>query len=316
MYYGLGVQLLLTTLIYCLLFNNRKLIIMEIRQLRTFLAVANARSFLGAADTLYISRQAVSKTIQQLEDELNIELFVRNQNGAMMTPAGIYFYPRAATLVADFDKLQKEMQSIESSYRPNLNIYMALGIYSIFAKKLMDYSQRHKNEMTINIGACMDSDCETILTDRRADAILSFTPLNNKTADTSIILKSPVMLLVKKDMPLALKDNPGEDDFRGIPLLLYSGGNDFCPWWPELPSKNDISSSDLNFLFSLLQEGAGILPLPEVMIQAHLDFAAVLPVYKEIKPCCIYYSILFSTYYDSLTYNLLASVHHDVFSSK
>ena len=36
---------------------------MEIKQLRTFLAVANARSFLGAAANLYISRQAVSKTI-------------------------------------------------------------------------------------------------------------------------------------------------------------------------------------------------------------------------------------------------------------
>ncbi|NMA38173.1 MAG: LysR family transcriptional regulator [Papillibacter sp.] len=288
---------------------------MEIRQLRTFLAVANARSFLGAAETLYISRQAVSKTIQQLEDELNIELFVRNQNGAMMTPAGIYFYPRAATLVADFDKLQKEMQSIESSYRPNLNIYMALGISYIFAKKLMDYSLRHKNEVTINIGACLDADCETILTERRADAILSFTPLNNKTADTSVILKSPVKLLVKKEHPLTLIENPSEEDFKGIPLLLYTGGNDFCPWWPEPAGKNDISSSDLDFLFSLLQEGEGILPLPEVMIQSHLNYAAVLPDYKDIKPCSIYYSILFSTYYDSLTYNLLASVNQDVFSS-
>ena len=39
---------------------------MEIRQLRYFLAVANARSFLQAADSLYVSRQAVSKAITQL----------------------------------------------------------------------------------------------------------------------------------------------------------------------------------------------------------------------------------------------------------
>lgn len=82
---------------------------MEIRQLRYFLAVANARSFLQAADSLYVSRQAVSKAITQLEDELNVSLFVRTQNGAMMTPAGIYFYPRATALTADFDRLKGEM---------------------------------------------------------------------------------------------------------------------------------------------------------------------------------------------------------------
>ena len=42
---------------------------MELRQLKYFLAVADARSFVAAADTLFISRQAISKSVAQLEQE-------------------------------------------------------------------------------------------------------------------------------------------------------------------------------------------------------------------------------------------------------
>ncbi|MBQ9890222.1 MAG: LysR family transcriptional regulator, partial [Firmicutes bacterium] len=54
---------------------------MDIKQLKAFMAVANTQSFLNAADQLFISRQAVSKTITKLEEELETRLFVRGQNG-------------------------------------------------------------------------------------------------------------------------------------------------------------------------------------------------------------------------------------------
>jgi DNA-binding transcriptional LysR family regulator len=286
---------------------------MEIRQLRTFLAVANTRSFLSAADVLFISRQAVSKTIKQLEDELHIELFVRNQNGAMLTPAGIYFYPRAAALVSDFDKLQKEMQNIDSSYRPSIKIYMALGIYNIYARRLMEYGDLHKNEVTIQLGGCMDADCETVLTDRRADAVVSFTPPSGKTFDSAVIMQSPVRIMIKKDDPFTQTEGLFSGELQHMPLLLYTGGNEFCPWWPDRPRKVDVCSSDLDFLFSLLKDGFGILPLPEAMVHTYFDFAASIPCFKKVEPCRIYFSLLYPSYYDSLTYNLLASVKQDVF---
>ena len=105
---------------------------MEIKQLRAFLAVANAKSFLAAAETMYITRQAVSKTVTQLEEELGVKLFVRGQSGAELTPAGVYFYPQARTLVADFDRLQREMTQLEQNTRPKLRICMAVGVNTIF----------------------------------------------------------------------------------------------------------------------------------------------------------------------------------------
>ena len=287
--------------------------IMEIKQLKAFLAVANARSFLGAAETLYISRQAVSKIITQLEDELSIELFVRNQNGAMMTPAGIYFYPRAVTLVADFDKLRRDMMDIDSAYRPKIGICLALGIYNVYARRLTEYARQRRAEMEITLSGCLDADCSTALSDRRADAVLSFTPLNGKTADSSVMLESPVRLMVRPGSPLARAERLPEDPG---PLLLYTGGHETCPWGPRPPRACDVTSSDFDFLFALLRDGAGAMPLPESVIPAYLDFAEALPAGPEIPPGRIYYSTLFSSYYDALTYNLLAAVHKDVLAGQ
>ncbi len=285
---------------------------MDIKQLRAFLAVANARSFLGAADTLYISRQAVSKTISQLEEELNIELFVRDQSGAMMTPAGIYFYPRAMALVADFDKLGQEMRDIDRAYRPTLNICMALGIHGLYADRLAEYGERHRTELEIRLRGCLDADCETLLTDRRADAALSFTPPGGKMAESSSVLESPVRLLVSRDDPLARQ--AGQEAVSRAPLLLYTGGRERCLWWPAEPRRQDVASSDLAFLLSLLRDGRGVLPLPQALMASCPEGAAALDDGGKAPVCRIYFSTLPSSYYNALIYNLLASVRKDVFS--
>lgn len=286
---------------------------MDIKQLRTFLAVANARSFLGAAESMYVSRQAISKTVDQLESELKIKLFVRDQSGTMMTPAGIFFYPRASALVAAFDKLSDDMRDIESSYRPKLTICMALGIYGIYARKLFEYSEQHRAEMDIVIRSSLDSDCDTILADRQADATVSFTDKIGKTAESTVLLSSPVALLVNRLNPLSKCQRLEPDDIMHQKLLLYTGGRDHCLWWHTTPRPSDHVCSDLDYLFSLLQDDRGIMPLPQIMVPGYLDFAAALPCSVPLEPCSFYFSTLYPSYYDSLTYNLLATVQKDVF---
>lgn len=61
---------------------------MELRQLRTFLAVAEEQSFTRAADRLYVVQSAVSATLQTLERELGAPLFDRSSHPVSLTDAG------------------------------------------------------------------------------------------------------------------------------------------------------------------------------------------------------------------------------------
>ena len=96
------------------------------------------------------------------------------------------------------------------------------------------------------------------------------------------------------------------------PLLLYTGGWDRCLWWPEPPRIADQACSDLEYLFSLLREGQGVLPLPEVLAEPVLEYAEPLETDLRLEPGCIYFSTLYPTYYNAITYDLLSSVYRDV----
>ena len=288
----------------------------EIKQLRAFLAVAGAQSFLGAADKLYITRQAVSKTVTQLEDDLGVKLFVRSRNGATLTPAGTAFYHQARTLVADFDRLEKEMRELEHSTRPTLRLCLATGVNTVFYGRLMEYAQDHSSEMELQFSFCRDVDCDFVLNNYRADAVLSFTPQNSRSTTTSVILESPIMFLVNTSNPLS-KESAVELSWsrRVANFLLYTGGRDHCLWWPVIPRPGDTPCSDIDYLFQLLREDRGILPMPEAMIPEKLDYAVVLPGRPHVEPCRIYCSMLHSSYYDPGTFKLLGRVYNEVLRS-
>ncbi len=286
---------------------------MEIKQLRAFLAVASAQSFLGAADTLYISRQAVSKTVSQLESELGVKLFVRGQSGAELTPAGAYFYPQARALVADFDRLQREMAQLGSGTRPTLRICLAVGANLIYTKKLLEYALAHAAEMELQITSSRDSDCDLALTNYRADVVLSFTPQNGKNTTTSVIMESPIVFLVNNANPLA-QEKVVELSWRHrvANFLLYTGGRDHCLWWPVIPRPGDACCSDLDYLYQLLREDRGILPIPRDMLPRELDYATVKQGRPAVEPSRIYCSTLRPSFYDPTTYKLLERVYNEV----
>ncbi|UIF89972.1 LysR family transcriptional regulator [Cupriavidus sp. UYPR2.512] len=71
----------------------------EIRHLRYFIAVAEARSIVAAARTLSIVQPALSRQIKDLESYIGAPLFVRHAKGVRLTPAGLSFLNDAKQLL-------------------------------------------------------------------------------------------------------------------------------------------------------------------------------------------------------------------------
>lgn len=79
---------------------------MNIGQIRYFVAVYQAGSFSQAAKAQFITVQAVSKSIADLESEIGRELFERRSRGVEPTPFGTAFYQKAVNALVSFDELQ------------------------------------------------------------------------------------------------------------------------------------------------------------------------------------------------------------------
>lgn len=75
----------------------------ELRHLRAFASVAEHRSFTLASQQLVITQPALSRTIQQLEAQLEVRLLERTSRSVELTHAGRAFLMRVQSLLREFD---------------------------------------------------------------------------------------------------------------------------------------------------------------------------------------------------------------------
>jgi DNA-binding transcriptional LysR family regulator len=105
---------------------------MELRDLRSFVAVAQHRNFSRAAEQLHVSQPALSEQIRKLEDELGAALFERTSRGAELTDAGAAFLPQARTVLAQADVAAETVRMVSDGVAGTLTLGFidsaALGI--------------------------------------------------------------------------------------------------------------------------------------------------------------------------------------------
>jgi LysR family transcriptional regulator, benzoate and cis,cis-muconate-responsive activator of ben and cat genes len=85
---------------------------MELRHLRTFVAVGHTLSFTKAAEELHLSQPPVSRRIQELEDEIGAPLFLRSPSGTNLTEAGEYLMIETERLLEGLETSCKTAKAI------------------------------------------------------------------------------------------------------------------------------------------------------------------------------------------------------------
>ncbi|MEL6467343.1 MAG: LysR substrate-binding domain-containing protein [Pseudomonadota bacterium] len=78
---------------------------MTIRLLRTFVAVADNKTFSAAAEAVHVTHAAVSQQMRTLEMDLGLTLFDRTSRTPELTPVGQEVVARARKLLVDYDTL-------------------------------------------------------------------------------------------------------------------------------------------------------------------------------------------------------------------
>ena len=101
------------------------------QKIRLFLSLANTLSFTETANQLFITQQAVSKHISQLEEDLGYTLFIRSKRSVKLTPAGERsrrFFQEELSRFTDFLADERDTQlRLNKSLRIGYNNWLNLG---------------------------------------------------------------------------------------------------------------------------------------------------------------------------------------------
>lgn len=108
---------------------------MTLEQLEIFLELAKTGSMTVSADNLSMTKPNVSKSINNLESELNVVLFFRTTKGSVLTPIGELFREHAVEVLTHI----REMTKIALDIAPQQQISMAFSDGN--SRFIYDYSQ-------------------------------------------------------------------------------------------------------------------------------------------------------------------------------
>ncbi len=108
---------------------------MNIRQFQCFAAVASTGSYTKAADNLFVTRQALSKTIKQLEKESGKQLFFTGDNSIELTEDGREFLREITPILVAFESLERKYNPLSTQ---ELTLAIAQGALHPLPKGFLD----------------------------------------------------------------------------------------------------------------------------------------------------------------------------------
>jgi LysR family hca operon transcriptional activator len=101
---------------------------LELRHLRYFVAVAEARSLkLAAEEKLHTTQPSLSRQIRDLEEEVGTPLLVRGAKGVELTPAGRVFLDHARVMLSQAETAVQSARQIAYPAKPSFALGFMIG---------------------------------------------------------------------------------------------------------------------------------------------------------------------------------------------
>ena len=118
---------------------------MEIRQLKYFIAIVEAKSYSRAAESLFVTQPTLTLSMQKIEKEFDVKLFNQSQSGLQLTDSGMFLYENGIDIVQEFDYLVNhfhcQKQHVKETIRIGLTVLSAMQ----FMKQISQFIANNQN---------------------------------------------------------------------------------------------------------------------------------------------------------------------------
>ena len=179
-------------------------------QIDYFMAVATNLSFTKTSEELFVSQPAISRQISQLEKELSVRLFIRNNQKTELTEAGRLYYDLFSRYKADLITTRMEVDRILGRKRGVIRVGFLEG-WDLFGiiPPMIERFNRDYPDIEVVINCCGVKELTTSLLNGSMDIIVTMNNTVNMNrefvcTDAASISK---ILIFSADHPLAEESN-------------------------------------------------------------------------------------------------------------
>jgi DNA-binding transcriptional LysR family regulator len=248
---------------------------MEVHQIRYFLAVCDTLNFTRAAEKCNVTQPALSRAIQQLEEEVGGLLFRRERNLTHLTDLGLLMKPRLQQIVDGLTEAKRDARRFLTLEKANLTLGIMCTVGPCrFTGLLADFGQRYAG-ISVRLVEGVPKDLAQRIENGELDLAIMANP--EGFAD-----RFESHLLYRERFVIAFPGGHRFAAMNGIPMRAINGENYLrrinCEYRDHLSQIADQCEADAPLAFASEREdwiqnmvagGLGICIIPE--------FSAVIP---------------------------------------
>lgn len=200
---------------------------MDIRDLKCFIRIYEMKSFSRASQNLYLTQQALSKMIKNLEEEIGIKLFIREKHGVKPTPTGDLLYEKSVPLIGEFDKIPIDLQNSYNLAQGTVKVGMHKGLDVLYYSDILFGFNRKYPNIHIDITTMPGKESEWTVYEDVVDFATVILPVNERKFVFQKMFEDELVALVHRDNPLSRQSALRYKDLAGENILLPDETNKY-----------------------------------------------------------------------------------------
>ncbi|GIM48040.1 HTH-type transcriptional regulator GltC [Collibacillus ludicampi] len=246
---------------------------MELRQLQYFIEVAKREHVTEAALALHVAQSAVSRQIANLEEELGIQLFIREGRNVRLTPVGKIFLEHVETAMKEIEKAKQEIEEFLDPERGTIRV----GFTSSLAAHTLPTVISAFREKHPHVGFKLRQGAYNYLINAviKGEIDLAFlgpVPTNQKEIRGHIFFADKIWALLPSHHVLADRASIRLNELQNDSFVLFPDGfilrkivMDACQQMGFEPQVS-FEGEDIDAIKGLVAAGLGVTLLPEVTL--------------------------------------------------
>ena len=246
---------------------------MDTKKIAALMIAIEKGSLTAAAEELGYTQSGLTHMMNALEDELGLNLLVRNKSGVHLSPAGQELLPQMRALLASADALEANAQRLRQRNVSTLR----LGAYTSTARQwlpavLSEFRRQSPDtDVILDVGGVPDI-YEKLKNDQLDCAIVSFDETMAQGLHFTPLRDDPLVAVLPASYPLEGGSFPLEA-FAGKEFLMPSAGfnTTIDPIFPQgldkVASRVQSTNLDDAAIVSMVEHGLGLSILSELIMQ-------------------------------------------------
>ena len=243
---------------------------MNLQKYRSFVKTVECGSFTRAAEVLNYSQSGISRMLSDLERDWGLVLLERSKGGVRLTSDGMKLLPRAKALVAEYEKLQMEVDELNGLQAGLIRIGTFSSVATHWLPNIIRAFQRDFPNIDYELLLGDYREIEAWLEEGRVDC--GFLRLPARAGlDTTFLEQDELLAVLPEGHPLcSCQRVPAAALCSGPFLMLEKGGNtEIAELFASrgLTPQVHFTTWDDYAIMSMVESGLGVSVLPRLILR-------------------------------------------------